>query len=302
MTVVAGLRRDEPPSTVRSRGPAVGVASGAQRRPEPAVRLGDDRLPDRGVSCAVSVRSSARSRSENASDLWPSPTCAPVYTSNSRTSSTTSPAGLAAAPTRTASSTSAAGTVDGDHEGDVLLGDRERRDRHAPGTARATPPPAARRGPARTPTARAGRPSAATTFGCSSPACPTSVPSAVRQARAPPGCHGAWSASADDDELDADDLRDQPRGRDRVGVVGAPTRPPPAGGLAQPGEDAGDPTRLRRHGRVDRRELLVGRPDTAGQPRSRGRVRDRPRDQAELEDRHVARAAARRCAARCRAA
>ena len=58
------------------------------------------------------------------------PPAGPVYTSNSRTSSTTSPAGLAAAPTRTASSTSAAGTDDADHQRDVLLVDGERRDRH----------------------------------------------------------------------------------------------------------------------------------------------------------------------------
>ncbi len=51
--------------------------------------------------------------------------------------------------------------------------------------------------------ARAGRPRAATTRGCSSPACPTSVPaspagpSTARASRAQrPGCHGVCSASA----------------------------------------------------------------------------------------------------------
>ena len=70
-----------------------------------------------------SVRSAARKRSASASDLRPSPICGPVYTSNSRTSSSSSPA-----PSRTASTTSVRRRPRR-RSGDVLEHRRERRHR-----------------------------------------------------------------------------------------------------------------------------------------------------------------------------
>src|SRR5690606_18744651 len=141
------------------------------------------------ASSAVNVRSGARNRSAYASDRRPSPIWAPVYTSNSRTDSSSSPA-----PARSAASTSAAGTaasttsatswvatgyVDTDGAGT------------GSSTPRATLPNRSRS--ISIATVRGGRPKAATTRGCSSPAWPT-IRSPTNNAAQRPGCHGAWSS------------------------------------------------------------------------------------------------------------
>ena len=71
---------------------------------------------------SVSVRSAARKRSASASDLRPSPICGPVYTSNNRTSSSSSPA-----PSRTAFDDALCRDRLVDNQGDVLEDRGERR-------------------------------------------------------------------------------------------------------------------------------------------------------------------------------
>ena len=237
------------------------------------------------TSSAVSVRSAARSRSENASDLLPAPTWSPSYTSNSRTDSSSAPGARDAARTRrpppaprrrrrSATSPRPPGSRD------ARAGDRASVSRRPgrPGPAPSRRCAAAGRAPRRT-------------FGCSSPAWPT-MPLVQRQHRATPRVPGLVLL------LVHRQLRAARRGRrsgpPRPRPPRTPRAPRPTNRRSPrpPTSTARDVPRLVGQRGLEHRELLVGgpavhrqaaaarsRPGAAGRP-GRSRTARRPRSRA----------------------
>ena len=177
-----------------------------------------------------------------------------------------------------------------DDQRDILRRDREGGDARAPAAARRRPPPARSRSSSIA-QVRAGRPSALTTRGCSSPAWPMtcSAPSTTTASSAQrPGCHGPywpWRTSEFGPGL-ARRACARPR----------PRRPSRPGGPCPTSRPARGRPRARRRraaaGRAARRssdgDLLVGGAAVDGQPHRRHRGSSRGvEDQAGLEERQV---------------
>ena len=178
--------------------------------------------------------------------------------------------GSSPAPSRSAASTWRGGHVVGHDQGDVLLGDRDRSRTPARGPRRRRAPSGSRGRPRRRPT-RAGRPNAAQTCGCSSPAWPNSTPSdqdlraAARVPRHPAG-RGHLDLDA---ELGAQPA-DQPDGvRPARRAAGAP----PAGALALAGQDHGQVQRLLGQRLEQLGQLVVAGPPVDAVDRAPGRGR-----------------------------
>ncbi len=208
----------------------------------------------RATSSAVRVRSAARSRSENASDLRPAPTCSPVKTSNSATSSASSPAPSTTAARRVSAGTSAATT---NARSSFAAGNPET---GSPGRARPTHRRRAPSGRARTPrSGRAGRRSPAP-WGAARPR--ARRPSRRRARRAQrPGWNGARAVSATTRTASSPQtgaVRDQACRVDRVRPVRRTAGAPPARPLATTDQDARDVARLRGERGLDRGEVVVG--------------------------------------------
>ncbi len=139
---------------------------------------------------------------------------------------------------------------------------------------------------------RGGSSSRSTTFGCSSPAWPTSRPSARRRAAHRPGCQGAWSASAATSTSTwRASATDRARATASDQSAGAALAPP-AAHLAVTAQGDGQTRRLRRDRGLELGQLRLRRPPVdRGPGRGDGRA-GRPGHQAELEQRHVPVAAA----------
>ncbi len=168
--------------------------------------------------------------------------------------------------------------------------------------ARASPVAATRTSTSSSPaTVRAGSSSAETTLGCSSPAWPTTVPSARASSAHRPGCHGAGPRRRD--RRSSPSARPTASAHATASAASAlPGRAPGTGRLQLTGSGVCRVARLRGHrGEDGGQGRVVGRDSMPGTGARTG-VREPLSHQPELVDGDVARARGRRCAAGCPAA